>query len=309
MAVYYCDLFFRNTTITNFAFLLSSLLIAGLTKATGILLFAVIAIFFIIKIFSQNGLLQKIKLSKFLIVAVLVFISVVIYLGGYYTYFKKYNDLPSCAVTKVAPPSLFTETNVTRPGIMSIASGYFTFRYLEMIEEPYIDNNNSSPLQRTSLWSSLYGRTLFMQFDEWPPSWQTKAPVALFFGRILIALGIIPLLLFLWGFYKGIVGFFKGILKTPKEYLREDNNYLHLGITIAFMAAIVKYSYDYRDFSTMKSIYLFPGLISYIKLFSDGYTAIKWPVLLKSINIILVIIIAFSIADIGHLIYQLQYNF
>ncbi len=310
MAIYYCDSFFKSTKIIDFVLLLVALLAAALTKATGILLFIVIAVFFIFKIFSQPERYQKLRLAKFFASSILCFFFIVLFAGGYYTYFKKYNSLPSSVWNKDPAPFFFKDSYIARPGVMNMATGFFTFRYFDMIRQPYINNEcDNYPLHRTSLWSQLYGRTVFLQFDQWPPAWQTHAPVVIFVGRVLIALGIVPLFLFLWGFGRGIIDFVKNILKKGSAYLAEENNYLHIGVTVALFSVIVKYCHDYRDFSAMKSIYIFPGFISYIKLFMDGYESVKGFLLKRLINIVLIIMVVFSILDIGHLIYQLQYRF
>jgi hypothetical protein len=312
LAIYFCDLFFSNKTIANFIFLLASLLLCALAKTTGILLFGAILVFFIIKIFSLKGFHKKKRLLIFLTITLISFFYIVIVQGGYYAYYKNYNSLPTSAWGNAPPPFLFKETVPKdtfhdRPGITSISKGFFTFRYFDMVRQPYINNEvDNFPLHRTSLWSQLYGRTVFMHFDQWPPAWQAQTAIVVFIGRVLIILGIVPLLLFLSGYCLGVMLFFKNSLQKGRVYLATNNNYLHIGVTTTFLAASIKYSYDLRDYSTMKSIYLFPGLISYIKLMIDGYASIKFKLLTKSINIVLVIMIIYSIADIGYLIYQLQ---
>lgn len=310
MAVYFCDLFFSKMSLANFIFLVLSVCIAGLTKATGILLFLVIAIYFILKIFSAPDKVKRYLLSKYLVVAVLAFIGIVIFAGGYYSYYKTYNGLPSSRWTENPPAHFFKDTYVSRPGVLNLADGFFTFRYFDMIKQPYITNGDTAyPLHRTSLWSQLYGRTVFLHFDRWPPEWQTKAPLVIFIGRVLIIIGVVPLFLFLKGLYKGFTQALKRLLKQGRAFLAEDTNYLHVGITVAMLAVSVRYCYEFRDFSAMKAIYIFPGLISFIQLFLNGYKFLKRPVLIKLVNTILLTMIVLSITDIGHLIYQLSYRF
>ena len=74
---------------------------------------------------------------------------------------------------------------------------------------------------------------------------------------------------------------------------------------IAFFAAAIKYSYDYRDFSAMKSIYLFPGLISYLKLFCDGINSFYEKKVYKIISVVLIAMIILSIWDELFLVQQL----
>jgi hypothetical protein len=143
-----------------------------------------------------------------------------------------------------------------------------------------------------------------MHFDQWPPSWQTKATLIINVGRILIIIGMIPLLIFLLGLFKGLSQTVKIFFKKGVSALSESNDYIHLIVTVVFLLCSVIYSYGIRDFSSMKSIYIFPGFISYIKLFLDKYSSIQSKTILKIIFIVLAIIVILSIFDIGYLIYQ-----
>ena len=69
---------------------------------------------------------------------------------------------------------------------------------------------------------------------------------------------------------------------------------------------MVKYAYDYRDFSVMKSIFIFPALPSFINLFMQGFALIKSKPVINSIYSIIVAIVLLSIYDSVFLIQQLQ---
>jgi hypothetical protein len=306
LVIYFTDMFLKGPRAKYGIGLMISLIIAAMTKATGLVLFGIVTIVFILKILAKSSKKKRTILLKYFLTIFFIFVTVVPFAGGYYTYYKKYKSLPTSMWGYDPPPKFFESTFTTRPGVRNMAEGFFTFRYLDMIRQPYISNEcDSFPLHRTSLWSQLYGRTVFMHFDQWPGSWQTTAPLILNVGRILIILGIIPLLLFLLGLFKGLYKALKRFLKKGISSLSKSNDYIHLIVTIAFLLCSLKYSYSIRDFSAMKSIYIFPGFISYIKLFLDQYSSIQLSKMQKIVSLVLIIMAILSIYDIGYLTYQL----
>lgn len=306
LVVYFTDILLKDLRAKYALGLLLSLIIAAMTKATGLVLFAIVSIVLILKILSKSSKKKRTILLKYFLTIFLVFVAIVPYAGGYYTYYKKYKSLPTSMWGYDPPPKFFESTFTNRPGIRNMAEGFFTFQYLDMIRQPYINNESDNfPLHRTSLWSQLYGRTVFMHFDQWPGSWQTTSPVIINVGRVLIILGIIPLLLFLHGLFKGLSQAVKRFFKKGISSLSKSNDYIHLIVTVVFLLCSVKYSYSIRDFSAMKSIYIFPGFISYIKFFLDRYSSIQSQKTFRIISAVLITMVILSIYDIGYLTYQL----
>lgn len=305
LSVYCADLFFRENKLSAAIGLLMALLIAALTKANGLLFAAIISSVFIVKIFASENNRRRLVLLRYLLIGLAVFLSIVPLAGGYYDNYKKYNSLTTSAWGNDPPPLFFENTYIARPGVSNMFEGFFTFRYFDMVRHPYITNGSEDyPLHRTSLWSQLYGRTVFLHFDQWPPLWQTENISIINVGRILILLGLVPLALFLAGVFHGIYDSIKSFLNHGKTYLLASNDYLYLIITVAFLLCSLKYSYNIRDFSAMKSIYLFPGFICYIKHFLDGYSSIRSKMFTGLSEIVLLAMIFLSIFDILFLIYQ-----
>ncbi len=306
LVIYFTDLFLTDLKVKYALLLLISLIIAAITKTTGLILFGMVSIVFILKILSQSTKQKKTVLLKYFLIIFFVFVSIVPFAGGYYSYYQKYKTIPTSAWEKDTPPKFFKSTYVWRPGLRNMWDGYFTFRYLDMIRQPYINNESDNyPLHRASLWSQLYGRTAFMHFDQWPPSWQTKAPLIINIGRILIIFGIIPLLVLLLGLFNSLYQTIKKFFINGISSLSESNDYLHLIVTVGFLCCSVMYSYNIRDFSSMKSIYIFPGFICYIKLFLDKYSSLQSKLILKILSTVLITLTILCFFDISYLVYQL----
>ena len=307
LAAYAAVSFFGEMKFRPAIVLILALVGGALTKASAIVMFGAISAVFIIAIWARPLNRIRMTIVKCFLVLMICFLSIVPIAGGYYHNYKNHGSLTLSTWNNASPPSFFQTTLAGRPGLQNMYQGFFTFRYFDMIRQPYINNEETNyPVHRTSLWSQLYGRTVFMHFDQWPPTWQSQDYRILFIGRVLIILGIIPLGLFLAGLIKGIFSFFKNIVRRRRSYFAIPENYLHLLVTLAFLASSIYYSYSIRDFSSMKSIYIFPGFLSFIKLLGDGFMLLKSKRIISGIEGVLVVIILFSIADIAFLIYQLS---
>jgi hypothetical protein len=145
-----------------------------------------------------------------------------------------------------------------------------------------------------------------MHFDQWPQSWQSTVPLIVNIGRVLIILGIVPLILFCGGLAKNALQFFRQLLKKNVAWFAAPGNYIYLLTAGAFLLSSVYYTYSYRDFSSMKSIYIFPGFIAFVKMFTDGYAWLKSKRILQVVHVVLLVMVIFSIADVLFLIYQLS---
>jgi hypothetical protein len=306
LAVYAADAFFRKMKLSPGIALIIALVAGALTKASAFVLTGAISVIFILKLLAERSRTLKWRAAIYLSILLLTFVVIVPFAGGYYNNDKKYNSLTLSTWNRNSRPYFFKTTPVERPGLQNMYEGFFTFRYLDMIRQPYINNEvDNYPAHRTSLWSQMYGRTLFMHFDQWPPGWQSHDPFILLIGKILIVLGIVPLLLFLAGLVNSL-DFVRNFLKMNRAYLAAPENYLHLVITLAVLASSIFYTYNYRDFSSMKSFYIFPGSLSIIKLFCDGLSLIKNRISISIVELVLMLMILLSIADTVFLIQQLH---
>ena len=281
-------------------------ILASLVKSSGIVILVALVMIFVLKLISSRPENRR-HLGTVFLILLFSYFAIVPFAGDYYRNYQKYKTpFVHNHPHKDPPPDFFKRTYIQRPGITSVMDGYFTFRYFDMIREPMITNGDENyPLHRTSLWSQLYGRTFFMHFDQWPPSWVSSDPNIRMAGRVLIILGIFPLLLFMAGFLKSIYRFFMSVKNNRKYYLSSGNDWMYLVFLSGFLLFIMKYTYDYRDFSTMKSIFIFPALPAFIKFYLNGFSLINSGLLIRLLHFITGAIVIFSLYDIGFLIGQL----
>lgn len=303
LAYYYYFLFVQERNRKYFFYTLAFILMAIASKASGWIIAGTVVIHFIYLMILGYWKLNELKWN--VVICALSFVTM-IYMGGYWTNWTKYKS-DSLSTWGKAPSAKFFEkdTLVERPGALSLWDAFFTFRYIDMLSQPYINNEpDGYPLHRTSHWSQLYGRTFFAHFDQWPPDWQSQHRNIVFTGRVLLALSIIPLIVFLWGIFLSIKSFFNELKSKNISPSTLFESISLIGV-IAFFAASVKYTMDYRDFSAMKSIYIFPALLLFVFFLIRGVNQIKISWIQSLLVFVITIICVFSIYDILFLAQQL----
>jgi hypothetical protein len=232
-----------------------------------------------------------------LVLSTFMFFSTVPFLGSYYEHYKLYKDPLVINISKSPIPGLFSSEPGGRAGIRSIAEGFFTFMLPDLLQEPFVViEGDSFGANRTSLWSQLYARFHSSRFEQWPASWQTREINVLNLTRLSIIFGLIPTLLFIWGIFLSLYSLAQKFAKhANKNQIKKPYSHegLFLMVFFSFLLMIVKLNYDYRDFGTMKAIYVYPAFLTFIKFFRDGFTNIYLKLLARErLRLILVCAIA-----------------
>ena len=260
---------FRTSWIFATAF---AVVCAALSKASGLAIF--LAIFGGWTIAWLTGTFDRKKIARALVILTVLFFGTVPFLGGYVEHYRQYGNPFVMNDPKDPPPHWFEETYVNRPGVTSIASGYFTFRIFSLLETPYVTQGFTDyPAHRTSLWSQLYGRLNFVHFGQFPKGWASTDPWIINLGRMLLTLALLPLFFFLKGIGVQLRRLFRMVQR--REWIQREFSETAFNLLgLAGIAAIsIKVSYDIRCFCGMKGIYVLPALLCWAKCFVDGYGA------------------------------------
>ena len=273
--------FLKKTSLKFFLIILVASIFAGVTKGNSFVLMSGVVVVLLFKMASIQAFTREIYLGSLLVFVGMNFLFVG-YFGGYYDNYQKHGH-PFQYNTPVSElPDFWKETDFRRPGVKSIASGYFTFRFFDMMKNPMITNEygDNYPLHRTSVWSQLYGRSHFIYFDNWPAGkWQSNDPMMMNVGRGALILALFPSILFLIGFFKDLKIWWKLFTKKSFNFLNENSNWMFSIFNVGFLAFIILFTAVGRDYSFMKVIYLFPGvlaaMIPFLKGFDWGFNFLK----------------------------------
>ncbi|MBI9050249.1 MAG: hypothetical protein JEZ00_12575, partial [Anaerolineaceae bacterium] len=179
-----------------------------------------------------------------------------------YIHNYKYHEKPVLLNMEPKPfPNYFHKTEVGLPGVLSIYDGFFTFRFLDLIEYPLIEVGETYTPTRTSLWTMLYARTHSIHFNNYPSTWATDDNKGFNLTRAIFILALLPTLLILFGFLLEVFAVIKSIFKRDKA-LASTIYYGLAAITFfGYLCFIVIYALLYRDFSVMKPVFIYPAIL------------------------------------------------
>lgn len=307
--------FFRKWRVRDFALMLVCSVLAGLSKGNGLVVMVAVSAVMVLAI--VKGVVGVLRGRGILIIFFIYFaiasLAALLSLGPYWQNYREFGS-PIAVNEQVRPwPEFFNKTYPPRVrfGVVSLFDTLATFRFMDLLKNPMITNDvEPIPYHRTSLWSQIYGRAHFVHFDAWPPSWELRTKAVVNIGRIILLLAIVPTLFVL-------VGICRKMFESRKIFRLEKISGALLGELLLFIAVLgyvammIYLSLRYRDFSFMKAVYIFPGLLGFIWLFAGEYSRFyEWSkrrVLVGLLSdVVLVLLLFFYVTDVLILIDQLR---
>lgn len=244
--------------------------IKGLGIALLLLTFAVVLfLIFQSRIRSHFGLLVPMILGVYLLS----------FHSKYHEHYRVYGNPFVTNIEKPNPPPFrepdYKDTH--RPGINSIETGFLRLPLKNFLEKPYnINSPKDYPIHRTSFWLQMYGSFYHSMFSMHPGTWQSKQPDMLHLVRATFVLGIVPLLLFVWGLLLSIKKVFKQFFTTTENRFAWGE-IIHAVFCLGMLVFSIQYAITYRDYGCIKAIFLLPALLSFTWFFMVGLQQITRP--------------------------------
>jgi hypothetical protein len=267
LSLYWGYRFFRDFRLKDFIWMTVAATATAMSKATGLPICLAITLGFAITLArapadGTPGRATVAWYATVFLVAVLSSLTIVApKIGSYWELYRRYG---SPFVTNRVPepfPRLFEHTIFTGdPGVRSISESLFTFRIIGLLRDPMLlgDTRDSFPLHRTSLWSQVYGRVNFAQFDGYLESWRPRSALVTNTARLTYLVALFPAALLLLGASRAIarvVSDAGGV--RPHQWL--------IGISAAgYTAFLIVLALRYRDFSFFKPIHALAGLLAFL---------------------------------------------
>lgn len=191
--------------------------------------------------------------------------------NGYLKNYREHGTLFTYNTPTYELPHLYKLDDVYIPGIRSVYSGFFKFYYFDLVKNPMISYDPDVRIKHlTSHFSQLYGRTHFLNFDNWPPEWQTQSIFIRTIGSITLAFAILPVFILVLGLITLLIRLAPGFLKK----LQTDPSWISFLYIAGFLGFSVLFSMMGRNFTFMKVIYIFPGLLATVIPFCTGNAAV-----------------------------------
>ncbi len=242
---------------------------ALMTKGTTwVVAIAMLIVFFVRALLEESKQRSRLFAGMYVVTALNGLVSIP--LAGYdFEHYDVYANMG-----RGQPLHVLEKTSVGRPGVQSIVDGYLTFRIVDLVRDPQITNGVAIKQQhRTSVWTQLYARANFAQFEQHPPSWLTTVSNVMVIARCSFVLGLLPLLFLLVGLARGSLRSVSAWRRwgVPGGPLENDfGSLFSLLVCLGYVAFIIKFTADYRDFAAMKLIYMLPGVLPFALALLEG---------------------------------------
>jgi len=217
---------------------------------------------------------------------------------------------PGCEPQKINPANVYC-----RPGILSVKSGFFTFKIIDLLEHPRNEGvSEGYPAFRTSFWTFMYAGAHSIHFLNFPDAWSTTGTEGFTNARGIFILALLPTILILIGLVIEVTLFLKGVFRRDPALIESTSHGLFACTFIGYLLFVAIYTYMYRDFSFMKAIFAFPALLTFPYLFLRAAEPlyallskrIRWSTYILDASMIALLI--FYILDSGTMIAQIYLN-
>jgi hypothetical protein len=276
MTIYFFYQFLTKENIALFLLITVLAILASISKHNGVAIFLVILTALGIKMLprKENRQSRKKHLLYFFILAISWSLTAP-FLGQYWQTYQTHGRLVTGRIPNPPPPSLFKKEyfDLVRPGVASVADAYFTFKFIDLVRNPAVTHDYFSttyPEHRTSLWTQLYGWSYFSRFPCVPESWKTTGLFTLTLGRALLVLALLPSFFMLFGLTTHMLSFIKFIFRQTSDGFWASKEWFLGLVFLSGILLILTTTATFRDFGSMKIIYLLPFVLSFVHFFSKG---------------------------------------
>jgi hypothetical protein len=283
--------FFRETLspgrILVLACLVSlSTILAALSKASGLMIWVVTLIALgcrlLLLLHEPAPRVRRLAMATAMLLVFGSFVATVPSLGQYLETYQLTGDPLSVNIMKTPPPGVLTPVIshdrkvLARPGVVSVSDGFFTFKLLEILRQPYITHYNDTLTGgRTSLWTQVYGRTHSIYFGQWPKSWQSTSGLVQWTARALLLLALLPTACVVLGAGRATQTALSALRRRDVRTLLGHEHIVLLGYFGGAIAALVQLNYFYRDYGCMKDVYMFPSILTFVWAFVLGFSMLE----------------------------------
>ncbi len=288
LAFYFGWHFFQRARSNDFGWMAVCAVLAALSKGNGLVIFVAILAVFAMGLFRSQRSLPRSSAALYGFIFLVGYLALVPALGPYWKFYRLYGSpfvTNADAVATLSSPD-------KKPESASIVQALLTFRFFDLLKHPYrvsrwkgdsseeiaLYNRGPFPPHQASAWSQLYGRTHFIHFDAWPPSWQVPIgewpygswarPLVFNIGRLIFLCGLLPTLLMLTGIVRSLVSAGRS-LTTAEHPERGLSDWLMDFTVVGYVLFIVTVYLNHPDnVNWFKAIYLFPGFFAFLIFFA-----------------------------------------
>ena len=251
---------FRSYRWQDWAWMMLFALLAGFSKGNSVVLPCAIGMTTLLLLGFKRSRPRSWKVALAGAALLVVgFVAVVGLVGPYRWHYEHYGSPFITNLNRQPIPHVWEQTYVLRPGVTSLAHSFLTFRLFDMLREPSVGVSfeEFNPA-RTSAPSLLYGEAHSIHYACFLSDIRSDAPFVRMVTRAILLLALpITLLMFVELTRRSLA-----VVVAKAE--PGDNSLLLTVACLGFIGFQVVYAIRYRDFSTVKTIFLMPALPGFI---------------------------------------------
>ena len=274
LALYFAYIFCQKPKIGTFLLILLFTLLGIASKSNAWVTAISILLVLLTQIYFRKTSLKKAVIFS---TAFLILVPTLTILNPLNQYIVNYRIYGTPVTTRSRPPLpyLFRYTpgcepknKDCRPGILSVKSGFFTFRYISLLENPRNEGvSEGYPAFQTSFWTFMYAGAHSIHFLNYPDTWTTSGTQGFAISRGIFILALLPTILILVGLAIEVLLLLKGSFRRDSTSIQSTSHGLFAWTFVGYLLFVALYTYIWRDFSFMKAIFAFPALLTFPLLF------------------------------------------
>lgn len=273
--VYLTTKLVQHNSLKTELMLFVALIIAGVTKGNSLAFLGLYIGFVFLQIILRKAI--GFKTISFKVLLALTLIVSYAFGGRYVEKYEAYGDPFKINVNKSQPAKFmgYDTSESIRYGVKDIRTALIDFPLLSLLKEPYNLNDwSNTQKHRQNIWTQYFGQFTNYMFECYPSKWASINNDYLNFARANIIVH-----LFLFGIF--LYGCFLSLKRLSTSFYSID--LVHLVAVAAFLIFGVIYALEYRDFSFMKVMFLYPVYLSLIYLFAQGIQKFKYQRLINGL--------------------------
>lgn len=236
--------------------------VAMAAKGSGLAIVLLLCIVLAVKFLLEWKEMKRRDFFRWIGIAFLLLLMIsVASLSGYYQNGKKEGGSPFALNLSADPfPSFYEKSLEDRGGVVSIFHSFLTFPLISLVEDPVITGGKIAPENRYNFWAQIWGRHASTRFDDYPGTWQSHSPFVFILVRISILLQLIVALFLV----TGVVCQIRAAWLNFRAKALPENWFPQLVLLLGaagILLLVIKLNLSYRNYFTMKAIYLYPALL------------------------------------------------
>jgi hypothetical protein len=269
LAIFFMDRLLRHYRLWPVVPVTVFLVLAALSKASGWAIFAASLAVLVVTLISAPAEMRRGYAAATLLLAA----GFLLIVTQVHPYRENLQQAGTPFVTDAFDAPLL-KLEVRRPPYSWMVQDLLTFRIFALLRTPYMDFQ-IEPRHRTSLWTQVYGRALFLRFDQ--PLAPNLDPRLLALGRLCFLLGMLPLAAVVTGAALTLRSLWRGVIHRGKSWLAEQHDWIHVvyaaTMVTALLLLVAEHHRQWLLFTWMKAIYLMPAILAFFRLMVLGLEA------------------------------------